>query len=193
MSFYVAQFLSGLASAAALFLVASGLSIIFGVTRIVNFAYGAMGAMPGSLTVGLFVEKGWNYWLAILLGLAVGAASGAAIDILIIRRFARSSRLVLTVATIGLAQILGAIGLIIGVLLGTDALIGNIDTPISASFSIRPYPIRGDHLLMIGLAPVVLSALGWFLLKRPLRIAGLELHRYLGGPWERLGRWSFRG
>jgi 2'-5' RNA ligase len=28
---------------------------------------------------------------------------------------------------------------------------------------------------------------------RPLRIAGLELYRYLGGPWERLGRWSFRG
>lgn len=27
---------------------------------------------------------------------------------------------------------------------------------------------------------------------RPLRIAGLELHRYLGGPWERIGRWSFR-
>lgn len=28
---------------------------------------------------------------------------------------------------------------------------------------------------------------------RPLKIAGLELHRYLGGPWEKLGRWSFRG
>lgn len=28
---------------------------------------------------------------------------------------------------------------------------------------------------------------------RPLAVAGLELHRYLGGPWERLGRWSFRG
>lgn len=28
---------------------------------------------------------------------------------------------------------------------------------------------------------------------RPLKVAGLELHRYLGGPWERLGRWSFRG
>lgn len=28
---------------------------------------------------------------------------------------------------------------------------------------------------------------------RPLAIAGLELHRYLGGPWERLGRWMFRG
>lgn len=28
---------------------------------------------------------------------------------------------------------------------------------------------------------------------RPLKIAGLELHRYLGGPWEKLARWSFRG
>lgn len=28
---------------------------------------------------------------------------------------------------------------------------------------------------------------------RPLKISGLELHRYLGGPWERIGRWSFRG
>jgi hypothetical protein len=28
---------------------------------------------------------------------------------------------------------------------------------------------------------------------RPLKVAGLELHRYLGGPWERLGRWIFRG
>src|SRR3546814_5655139 len=101
--------------------------------------------MPGSLTVGLFMAKGWNYWLAIALGLIVGAGSGALVDILVIRRFARSSRLVLTVATIGLAQILGAIGLIIGVALGTDALIGNIETPLRANFFIRAYEIRGDH------------------------------------------------
>ena len=35
------QFLNGLASASSLFLVASGLSIIFGVTRVVNFAHGS--------------------------------------------------------------------------------------------------------------------------------------------------------
>ena len=95
---------------------------------------------------------------------SVGVGTGAAIDVLVIRRFARSSRLVLTVATIGLAQILGAIGLIIGLALGTDALIGNIETPLSGSFFVRPYPIRGDHLLMLGVAPVVLAGLGWFLL-----------------------------
>ena len=146
-------------------LLAMGLILIHRTTRIVNFAYGAMGAMPGSLTVGLFVAKGWNYWLAIAVGVAVGVATGAAVDVLVIRRFARSSRLVLTVASIGLAQILGAIGLIIGLLLGTDALIGNIETPLSGSWFVRPYPIRGDHILMLAATPVVLAGLGWFLLR----------------------------
>lgn len=182
-------------------LLAMGLILIYRTTRIVNFAYGAMGAMPGSLSVGLFVAKGWNYWIAIALGIAVGAATGALVDLLVIRRFARSSRLVLTVATIGLSQVLGAIGLIIGVALGTDALIGNIKTPLSASFSIRPYPIRGDHLLMLGVAPIVLAGLGWFLLRtdagRAVRAAAENQDRalLLGVPVRRLQTivWALAG
>ena len=146
-------------------LLAMGLILIYRTTRIVNFAYGAMGAMPGTLTVALFVAQGWNYWLSIFVGVAVGTATGALVDILVIRRFARSSRLVLTVATIGLAQILGAIALVITIALGADILIGNIETPLSFSRFVRPYPVRGDHLLMVGVAPVVLAALGWFLLR----------------------------
>ena len=136
--------------------IAMGLILIYRTTRIVNFAYGAMGAMPGTITVGLFVEQGWNYWIAITLGVLVGAGSGALVDLLVIRRFATSSRLVLTVATIGLAQVLGAFALIFGIWLGVDTFLGNIETPISSSFSIRPYPIRGDHLLMVGVAPVAM-------------------------------------
>ena len=56
-------------------LLAMGLILIYRTTRIVNFAYGAMGAMPGSLTVGLFVAKGWNYRLAIVVGIAVQSPS----------------------------------------------------------------------------------------------------------------------
>ena len=173
-------------------LLAMGLILIHRTTRIVNFAYGAMGAMPGSLTVGLFVAKGWNYWHAIAVGVAVGVATGAAVDVLVIRRFARSSRLVLTVASIGLAQILGAIGLIIGLMLGTDALIGNIETPLSGSWFVRPYPIRGDHVLMLAAAPVVLIGLGWFLLRtdagRAVRAAAENEDRalLLGVPVRRL-------
>ena len=66
MAFYFVQFLTGLASAASLFLVASGLSIIFGVTRIVNFAHGAfymLGAFVGktALKGGKGVMVDWKY------------------------------------------------------------------------------------------------------------------------------------
>ena len=152
-------------------LLAMGLILIYRTTRIINFAYGAMGAMPGALAVGLFVSKGWNYWLCIVLGVVVGVVVGTLIDVLIIRRFADSPRLVLTVATIGLTQLLGAIGLAITLALGTDVLIGNIDTPIDASFFVRPYPVRGDHILMVSVAPVVLAALAWFLLRTDVGMA----------------------
>jgi branched-chain amino acid transport system permease protein len=173
-------------------LLAMGLILIYRTTRIVNFAYGAMGAMPGAITVGLFLSKDWNYWVAIALGVAVGCLSGALVDIIVIRRFAQASRLVLTVASIGLAQVLGAIGLIIGIALGTDQLVGNIETPLSTSFEIRPYRIRGDHLLMLGVAPAVLVLLGWFLLRtdagRAVRAAAENKDRalLLGVPVRRL-------
>ena len=173
-------------------LLAMGLILIYRTTRIVNFAYGAMGALPGTITVGLFMAKGWNYWLAIAVGMVVGTVSGALVDILVIRRFARSSRLVLTVATIGLAQVLGAMALIISVQMGLDTFVGNIETPISGSFFVRPYPVRGDHLLMLGFAPVALGFLGWFLLGtdsgRAVRAAAENQDRalLLGVPVRRL-------
>lgn len=145
-------------------LLAMGLILIYRTTRIVNFAYGAMGAMPGSIAVALFVSKGWNYYLAIVFGLIIGTVGGALVDLLVIRRFARSSRLVLTVASIGLAQVLGAIGLITAVVLSVGGGIGaNFETPLSGSWSVRPYLVRGDHLLMLAVAPATLAGLGWFL------------------------------
>ena len=71
MGVYLVQFLSGLASASALFLAASGLSIIFGVTRVVNFAHGSfymLGAYFGYSLVhrlGAVVGGGWpGFWAA---------------------------------------------------------------------------------------------------------------------------------
>ena len=182
-------------------LLAMGLILVYRTTRIVNLASGAMGAMPGAFTVALFVAKDWNYFLAIFVGTLVGIGTGALIEIVVIRRFARSSRLVLTVATIGLAQLMGAIGLVILIRLGATGLIGDIDTPLSSSFFVRPYPVRGDHLLMLGIAPVVLIGLGWFLLKtdtgRAVRAAAENQDRalLLGVPVRRLQTlvWAIAG
>ena len=84
MGLFVAQLLTGLANAAALFLVASGLSLIFGVTRIVNFAHGSFYMLGAFLGYSLMqVLPGmFGFWFSVLLaGLAVGVI-GVIVEIL---------------------------------------------------------------------------------------------------------------
>ena len=63
------QFLNGLASASSLFLLAAGLSLIFGVTRIVNFAHGSLFMLGMYAAVWLSDRVG--FWLAVPLS-AIG-------------------------------------------------------------------------------------------------------------------------
>src|SRR6266550_4486698 len=85
LSNFTIQLLNGLASASALFLVAAGLTLIFGVTRIVNFAHGSLymlGAYIAYSAIGRFGASVPGYWLAVLAAaLAVGAI-GALIEML---------------------------------------------------------------------------------------------------------------
>src|ERR1700691_5378893 len=103
LSFYFIQFVTGLASACSLFLVASGLSIIFGVTRIVNFAHGAfymLGAYVGfTLTDRLSGAVG--FWGAIALAAIVVAMIGTLVEIVLLRRIYNSPELFQLLATFG--------------------------------------------------------------------------------------------
>ena len=88
MAFYIVQFLTGLASAASLFLVASGLSIIFGVTRIVNFAHGAfymLGAYVAFTLTDRF-DGAFGFWGGIVAASVIVAAIGAVVEIGLLRR-----------------------------------------------------------------------------------------------------------
>ena len=78
------QFLNGLASASALFLVAAGLSLIFGVTRIVNFAHGSLFMLGMYLAIALAPHAGF-WWSVPLAALAV-AALGALVESLLAER-----------------------------------------------------------------------------------------------------------
>src|SRR5258705_1417800 len=96
MAFYFVQFLTGLASASSLFLVASGLSIIFGVTRIVNFAHGSffmLGAYVAYMLVSVLsplLGTGPGYWAALLIAALTIGLIGAALEFLLLRRGYRS-------------------------------------------------------------------------------------------------------
>jgi len=90
------QLLNGLAGASTLFLIAAGLSLIFGVTRIVNFAHGSLFMLGSYIAYSLITRiggTGVGYWAAVLLaGIAV-AIVGALIEILLLRRIYRAAEL----------------------------------------------------------------------------------------------------
>src|SRR5699024_4697387 len=84
------QFLNGLADASSLFLVAVGLSLIFGVTRIVNFAHGSLYMLGVYLAVSLVGQFGADsvpgFWLAVLASASLVAVLGVVIEVLLLRR-----------------------------------------------------------------------------------------------------------
>jgi ABC-type branched-subunit amino acid transport system ATPase component/ABC-type branched-subunit amino acid transport system permease subunit len=153
-------------------LLALGLVLTYRSDRIVNFAYGAMGGVGGTTGVLLYLQHHWPYPVCIGIALLTGVAVGAATQILIIRRFARASRLILTVATIGLAQVLGGIQLLLPRWLGGTTLIGGFTTPLSRhGVNVGPVLLTGDDLLMVLAVPVAIVALAWFLLRTDSGIA----------------------
>ncbi len=103
------QLLNGLSHATTLFLMASGLTLIFGVTRIVNFAHGSF-FMLGALVSAHAVTNVWpslaesaaGYAAAMLLGAVVASGVGALAEFGLLRRMRRAPELYQLVATFGL-------------------------------------------------------------------------------------------
>src|SRR6202007_1052153 len=104
MAFYIVQFLTGLASAASLFLVASGLSIIFGVTRIVNFAHGAFYMLGAYVAVTLTerFSRALGVWGGIVAASLIVAAIGVVVEMVLLRRIYHAPELFQLLATFGL-------------------------------------------------------------------------------------------
>ena len=89
-----------------------------------------------------------------------------------IRRFASASRLTLTVATIGLAQLLGGISLLLPGWLDAPTLVGAFDTGLSdINVRLRPVLFTGNELLMVAVVPVAVLGLVWFLQRTDAGVA----------------------
>ena len=73
-------------------------------SKVINFAAGNMGLLGTVLF--MILSLNWNvpYWLALALGLAAGIAFGAILELIVVRRLFKAPRIILLVATIGMAQ-----------------------------------------------------------------------------------------
>jgi branched-chain amino acid transport system permease protein len=162
----VVQLLNGLAGASSLFLVGAGLSLIFGVTRIVNFAHGSfymLGVYIGYTVVERLSPFGaaW-FWPSLLIAaLAVGAI-GAVVEMVLLRRVYRAPELFQLLATFALMLVIKDAALW---LWGPEDLLGPRAPGLSGAVMIlgRRFPTYDLFLIVVG--PVVLGLL-WLLLTR---------------------------
>ncbi|MDR6771513.1 ABC transporter permease [Azospirillum sp. BE72] len=165
MSFLLVQALSGLATTATLFLVSSGLTIVFGVTRIVNFAHGSfymVGAYAGWSLIERFGSTPAGFWGSVAAAALMMGALGAVMEIGLLRRLYRSPELF---------QLLGTFGVVLVVqdltawTWGPEDLLGRRAPGLRGSVDILGQPFPLYDLVLIGLGPLILGLL-WLLFNR---------------------------
>jgi branched-chain amino acid transport system permease protein len=160
---FVVQLLNGLAGASSLFLVAAGLSLIFGVTRIVNFAHGSF-YMLGIYVAYSLVEKlgALGFWPAVLLSALIVGALGALVEVVLLRRIYRAPELFQLLATFALVLVIKDAALW---LWGPEDLLGPRAPGFTGSVEILGRRFPSYDLFLIAVGPMVLGLL-WLLLTR---------------------------
>jgi branched-chain amino acid transport system permease protein len=175
---YLVQALNGLAAASSLFLVAAGLSLIFGVTRIVNFAHGsffmlgvyaayslvsyAAPAVSAALSVMLGDAAGQTiaYFFMLLCAALVTGALGALVEVLLLRRIYKAPELFQLLATFALVLVIqdGTLWL-----WGAEDLLGPRAPGLSGALDILGRRFPTYDLFLIATGPLVLAVLWWSL------------------------------
>lgn len=137
---------------------AVGLALIWRASRVVNFAQGDLGAFPATLAVLLITLSGLPWLLGITAGLGAAVLTGLLADVLVMRRFHRSPRLIATVATIGLSQVLAFASLALPGLWGEGPAIRSLPVPFAFSAEVGGVVFDANDLIALVAAPVLLVA-----------------------------------
>ena len=154
------QFLNGLAGASSLFLVAAGLSLIFGVSRIVNFAHGSLFMLGMYLAVWLSERIG--FWPSVPLAAAIVGALGCLIELLLLRRIYRAPELLQLLATFALVLVIKDFALWAW---GPEDTLGPRAPGLAGAVTIAGRQFPQYDLFLIGLGPAVFLGLHLLLQK----------------------------
>ncbi len=178
LGFVFAQSLSGLTAAMFLFLIASGLSLIFGVLRVLNFAHGTfymLGAYSAFQIVQWIGLDGGRFWLAALGAALAIAALGGIVERVLFRHLYGKEELYQLLFTYALVLILSDVAKIIW---GTQQKSVSRPAELSGAFHLFGATVPYYNLFILLLGPAIALAF-WFVLQhtragRFIRAAALD-------------------
>src|SRR5262249_36545597 len=131
-------------------------------SRVINFAVGAIGAFSAALLALLVVQYHWNFWPAAIVAVAAGGAFAAAVEATVITRLFRAPRVILLVATIGIAQLALAAQTALPHI--DDAFIDKpYPTAFTGTWTIAGVRVSAAEIQVLIAVPLITLALTWFL------------------------------
>ena len=165
-SFLFTQFMGGLTTAMFLFLIASGLSLVFGVMRVLNFAHGSfymLGAYLAWQAVQWLTPMLESFWLAALVAALVVAVLGGLVERLLLRHMYGKEELYQLLLTYALVLILGDSAKALWGTFWGSMIYGQV-----LSFGILIFP-SFSIFSVFALMAVILIVRPWGLFGKPLR------------------------
>lgn len=151
--------INGLASASTLFMLSVGLSLIFGVSRIVNFAHGSfylVGLYVACSLAARFGDTVLGFWGSVLLAASAVAGVGVAVEILVLRRLYRAPELFQLLATFALVLVFRDAALAIW---GSEDVLGPRAPGLAGSIDMAGTRIPAYDVLLIFVGPILLGLL----------------------------------
>jgi ABC-type branched-subunit amino acid transport system ATPase component/ABC-type branched-subunit amino acid transport system permease subunit len=143
-------------------LIAMGIVLVYRSSRVINFAVGDLGVPCAALLAVMAGKSHWPYWPSLFLAVLAGTLTGTLVELAVIRRLFRAPRVIVLVATIGVAELARAITL---TLPGyrTGRLANAFPSPITTQWHLGSVTIKGSQLLALIVVPVIATALWWLL------------------------------
>jgi len=159
--------LIGVATGLTYAILAVGLVLVYRATKVINFAHGEIGALGAAVLAKLVLDYSWNFYLALVVVVAMGAALGALIELGVVRRLFKAPRLILLVATIGVSQVV-----FVGRLLLPDFKnAGSYPTPLHRQLQVGGFLLQSQHFMVFAVVPAAIAGLAVFLNRTPFGIA----------------------
>lgn len=152
-------------------LIALGMALIHQSNRVVSFAQADLGLAPVVLTVLLMSAWGWPWAVAVPVGILSAVTLGAVIELGIVRRFRNAPRLILTVATLGMAQALAGLALLLPRWFDHQLLAPRIEPPFELKFAIGNTNFFTNDVLAIIAVPLAVAVLALLLRRSDVGLA----------------------
>jgi ABC-type branched-subunit amino acid transport system ATPase component/ABC-type branched-subunit amino acid transport system permease subunit len=146
---------------------AAGFVLVYRSTGVLNFAQGEIGAFGVALFALFTVGYHIPYWLALVLAVAASALIGAVIELTVVRRLFESPRLVLLIATLGVAQLLLFFRFELPDIGGS----GGFPLPFEGRWEVGDVVILPRELLVLIVAPLAIAALALFMTRTRFGLA----------------------